>query len=136
MTLREQVEEYAKKKYGVEAEQLPFNKEDYAVFRHADTGKWFAVFIVKAYTEFGLEGDGTAEIMSVKIRDSLFADMLSQQPGYLWGYPSPAWNWLSVVLDGSVPFDDICQWLDESYIATKSKAKNKKVPLSKRKTAL
>ena len=131
-TMREQVESYAKKQYHVEPEQLPFNHEDYAILRHTDSGKWFAVFIVKYCKEFGLDGDGDAEIVSLKIRDSLLADILVQQPGYLRGYPSVKWNWVSVVLDGTVPFEDICQWLDESFNATVSKAKNQKTPLPKR----
>lgn len=133
-SIREQLENYAKKKYRVESEQLPFNREDYAIFRHADSGKWFAVFIVKQRGEFGLDGAGDAEIVSVKIRDPLLADMLMRQPGYLRGYPSAKWNWVSIVLDGSVPFEDVCRWLDESYHATITKTKNQKVPLLKRKT--
>ena len=131
-TLRAQLEAYAKQKYNVEPEQLPFNHEDYAIFRHADSGKWFAVFILKSRSEFGLSGPGDAEIVSLKIPDLLLADLLTQQPGYLRGYPSAKWNWVSIVLDGTVPFEDICRWLDESYKATKTKAKNQKMPLFKR----
>lgn len=133
-TFREQLETYAKAKYKVESEQLPFSREDYAIFRHTDSGKWFAVFIVKSRSEFGLDGDGDTEIVSLKIRDPLLADMLVQQPGYLQGYPSKKWNWISVVLDGTIPFDVICQWLEESYNATMSKEKNQKVALQKRKS--
>lgn len=130
-TLREKLEEYAKEKYGVESEPLPFNRENYAVYRHADSGRWFAVFITKSRREFGLPGDGDAQIVSLKLRDLLLADFLTQQPGYLRGYPSARWNWISVVLDGTVPLEDVCRWLDESYQATSSKTKNQKVPLPK-----
>ena len=37
-SIRSQLEQYAKKKYHVEAEQLPFSHEDYAILRHADSG--------------------------------------------------------------------------------------------------
>ncbi|MBR0391478.1 MAG: MmcQ/YjbR family DNA-binding protein, partial [Oscillospiraceae bacterium] len=120
----------------IESEQLPFNHEDYAIFRHTDSGKWFAVFIAKTRSEFGLAGEGEAEIVSLKIRDPLLADMLIQQEGYLHGYPSVRWNWGSVVLDGTVPVEDICRLMDESYDATISKAQNQKIPLTKRKEAL
>lgn len=131
-TLRAQLAAYAKKKYNVEPEQLPFNHEDYAILRHADSGKWFAVFIVKSRQEFGLEGVGDAEIVCVKIREPLLVDLLVQQPGYLRGYPSRKWNWVSIVLDGSVPLADICRWLDESYAATAAKAGSRKKPLPRR----
>lgn len=132
MKIRARLEKYAKEKYDIESEQLPFKQEDYAVLRHADSGKWFAVFIVKPRKDFGLPGAGDAEIVSLKIRDPLLADLLVQQAGYLNGYPSRKWNWISIVLDGTVPFEEVCRWLDESYTATKTKAKNQKVPLVKR----
>lgn len=72
------------------------------------------------------------EILCVKPKDRFFADLMMQQPGYLRGYPSNKWNWVSMVLDGTVSYDDICRWLDESYLATKSRSKNLRTPLPKR----
>ncbi len=134
-TIRERIDAYTKEKYGVSPEILPFSHEDYEIYRHVDTGKWFAVFIVKERSILNLNGDGTAEILCVKPRDRFFADFLMQQPGYLRGYPSSKWNWVSMVLDGTVPFEDICRWLDESYLATRAKAGNLKTPLPKRESS-
>lgn len=131
---REQLDAYVKQKYGVVPELLPFSHEDYSIYRHTRTGRWFAVFIVKERREFGLPGNGNAEIVCFKIRDNMLADVLAQQPGYLRGYPSRKWNWLSAVMDGTVPLEDICRWLDESYEATKSKTKNKRIPLARKQT--
>ena len=134
-TIRARLDEYTKEKYGIEPEILPFSREDYEIYRHTETGKWFAVFIVKERSGFGLDGEGTTEVLCVKVADPFFADFLMSQPGYLRGYPSSKWNWVSVVLDGTVPFEEICKWLDESYNATKTKAKNRKTPLIKRDTS-
>ena len=79
-TLREQLEAYAREKYRVEAEQLPFNPEDYAIFRHADSGKWFAVFVVKSRQSFGLPGDGDTEIICLKIRNPPDPPGMYQKP--------------------------------------------------------
>lgn len=133
--IRERIDAYTKEKYGIDPEILPFSHEEYEIYRHTENGKWFAVFIVKERSAFGLEGDGTAEILCVKIKDPFFADILMQQPGYLRGYPSSKWNWVSMVLDGTVPFEDICRWLDESYLATRTKAGNLKTPLLKRESS-
>lgn len=130
--IRQQLDIYTKETYGVDPEILPFSHEDYEIYRHTDIGKWFAVFIVKERSAFGLVGDGPAEIICVKVADPMYADFLMNQPGYLRGYPSRDWNWVSAVLDGTVPFEDIRRLLDESYRATKSKAKNLRVPLQKR----
>ncbi len=132
--IREQLCRHVLEKYGIEPEILPFSREDYTVLRHTDTGKWFAVFIVKDRQEFGLPGTGEAEIVSFKILDPVLTDLLAQQPGWLRGYPSRRWNWLSAVLDGTVPLADRCRWMDESYAATKTASKNRKIPLPKRKT--
>ena len=128
---RERIEAYARERYGVEAEQLPFNHEDYAVLRHQDSGKWFAVFFVKPRTALGLDGDGDVDVLSVKIPDRGLAGMLLQQPGYLKGYPAASWRWVSAVLDGTVPVDDLCMWLDDSYRATR-RGRNGGAPLARR----
>lgn len=130
--IRRRLDAYAKEQYGVDPEILPFSHEDYEIYRHADTGKWFAVFIVKERSAFGLDGEGTVEIICVKIADPMYADFLMSRQGFLRGYPSRGWNWVSAVLDGTVPFEDVRRLLDESYRATKSKAKNLRVPLQKR----
>lgn len=131
-SIRDDLDVYIKEKYGIDPEILPFSHEEYEVYRHTDTGRWFAVFIVKDRSAFGLEGNGTAEILCFKLKDHLYADILMEQPGYLRGYPSSKWNWVSVLLDGSIPLEDICHCLDESYEATKGKGKNLKTPLIKR----
>ena len=132
MALREMLDAYVKEKYRIEPEILPFSHENYEICRHPDTGRWFAVFIVKSRRAFGLEGDGDVEIVSFRIRDAMLRNMVARQPGYLWGYPSSKWNWTSAVLDETVPFEDICRWIDESYKATRSKTKNLNVPLPKK----
>lgn len=132
MVIRDMLDTYVKEKYQIEPEILPFSHENYEIYRHTDTGKWFAVFIVKPRQAFGLKGDGDAEIVSFRIRDAMLRDMLAQQPGYLRGYPSNRWNWTSAVLDGTVPLDDICRWIDESYKATATKTKNQNVPLPRK----
>ncbi len=127
--IRKHLDAYVWKTYGIEPETLPFSHEDYAIYRHTESGKWFAVFIVKERGSFGLPGEGPVEVLCVKPKDPFLADFLMQEPGYLRGYPSAKWNWLAITLDGTVPYEEICRWLDESFLATKSKAKNKKTPL-------
>lgn len=132
MTIREQLDAHVKEKYGIEPGILPFTKEDYEVYRHPETGKWFAVFIVKERGAFGLSGSGNVEVVSFKIRDKMLSEFMAQQPGYLFGFPARNWNWISAVLDGTIPFEDICRWVDGSYEATKTKTKNKRTPLPKK----
>ncbi len=131
-TIREQIDDYVKEKYHIDPEILPFSRENYEIFRHKDSGKWFAVFIVKDKKDFGLDGTGKTEIMSFKIADNMLADSVVGQSGYLRGFPSSKWNWTSALLDGTVPLKDLLHWIDKSYEATNSKSGNKKTPLPKR----
>ena len=54
-TIREQIDDYVKEKNHIDPEILPFSRENYEIFRHKDSGKWFAVFIVKDKKDFGLD---------------------------------------------------------------------------------
>ena len=49
------------------------------------------------------------------------------------GYPNSGWGWVSALLDGTVPFEDLCRWLDESYDATLHEPGNMNISLEKRK---
>ena len=123
--LREKLFAYVKKKYRAAPEFLWERFPDYAVFRHRDSGKWFAAVMPVPRVRLGLEGEGSAEIVNVKTDDPVFAYMLRQQPGYLKAYHMAHGNWISVLLDGTVPFGDVCARIDESYLVTASKGEKK-----------
>lgn len=53
VTIRDQLDRYVEEKYRIDPELLPFSHENYAIYRHKDTGRWFAVFIVKDRQVFG-----------------------------------------------------------------------------------
>lgn len=131
-SIRKQIDLYVKEKYGITPEILPFAHEKYEIYRHTESGRWFSVFIEKQRSEFGLEGKGEVEVICVKPRDSEYANFLMSEKGYLRGFPSKGWNWLSIILDGTVSIEDIYSFIDESYFSTKGKTKNKKTPLAKK----
>lgn len=121
MTVREHLFDYVKKKYKTEPEYLWRRFPDYAIFRHSDNEKWFALVMNVGKDKLGLIWNETVDILNVKMSEQLLADTLIEQEGYLRGYHISKGNWISIMLDGSVSFDDICHWLEESYITTASK---------------
>lgn len=125
--MRERIIEHIRKEYKADPEYLWSRFPDYAVFRHADNNKWFAILMNVRRDRIGLEGDGSTDIINVKLSDPLFADFLSRQPGYRRGYHFSRGSWVSILLDGSVSFEEICRWLEESYQTTASKEKKKKI---------
>ena len=124
-SLRDDIVRYAETKYGASPERLWARYPGYAVFRHADSRKWFGLIMDVPNERLGLPGEDITDILNVKLEDPLLADLLVQQPGYLRGYHLRRGNWISIRLDGSVPREDVCRWLDESYKATASAQKKK-----------
>ena len=127
MELKEQLFAYIKKKYAAEPEYLWMRYPNYAVFRHTDNKKWFALVMDIKRSKLGLNGDDAVDILNVKLPDPLLVDLLIKQPGYLRGYHIIRGNWVSILLDGTVPFEDIVKWLEESFLTTASVQKKQKL---------
>lgn len=129
--MRKIIFDHVKEKYGVEPD-YPFSiAPSYPVLRHEDNRKWFALIMDVQREKLGLNGDGRVDVINVKMSDPLLTDMLAQQPGYFPGYHMSRGSWLSILLDGTVPTDEIFKLIDESYANTASKRKQKKIRLPK-----
>ncbi len=125
--MRDDVFAYIRKKYKTEAEYPWMRFPGYAVFRHDDNQKLFASVMDVAKNKLGLTGAEVVDILDVKVGDPLLADLLIQQEGYTRAYHIGRGGWVSVLLDGTVPFADICRWIDESYLATASPERKQKL---------
>ncbi|MBQ6365505.1 MAG: MmcQ/YjbR family DNA-binding protein [Oscillospiraceae bacterium] len=127
LTVREKVYQYVKKKYGNEPEYLWLRFPDYAVFRHEDNRKWYGLIMDVPRKNLGLPGEDRVDILNVKLDDLLLADMLVQREGYLRGYHLNRGNWISILLDGTVPEEEIEDMIDLSYRVTASSRKKQKI---------
>lgn len=127
MSVPEDVFAYAAEKYGVQAEYPWVRYPEYAALRHRDNQKMFALIGRIEKSRLGLSGPESVDILNVKLNDPLLVDLLSAQEGYLRGYHIRGGNWITVLLDGTVPLEDICRWLDVSFLTTASSATRKKL---------
>lgn len=118
---RQQIFEYVKKEYGAGPEYLWRRFPDYAVFRHGDNGKWFGLIMDVPREKLGLSGDGRADILNVKMDDPVYADFLTRQEGIFRGYHISRGNWISVLLDGTVPDHLIRDLIAVSFMASASR---------------
>jgi len=125
--MRRKIIDYIKKKYKAEPEHLWRSYPDYIVFRHSDNNKWFGIIMDVSRDKLGLDGDDRVDIIDVKVGDPFLRDMLIQQPGYLPAYHMNKGNWITVLLDGTVSFEDVCGMVDEGFMATASKAMKEKI---------
>lgn len=124
---REAVFRYVKKKYKTEAD-YPWAKDPGgAVLRHGDSRKWYGLVMEVDRSKLGLPGEGSVDVINVKTEDSMFHDILLGQEGYLPGYHMNKQAWMTILLDGTVPLEDICGMIDTSYKATASRKTRQKI---------
>ncbi len=126
-SIRDDIFRYIRKKYNAEPEYLWIKYPDYAVFRHSDNRKWFAICMDIPYSKLSTDKSGTVYVVNIKLSDVLLRDLLLQQEGYYIGYHIRAGNWISVVLDGTVAAEQICRLIDASFSATASSRKKQEI---------
>lgn len=122
LSQRQRVTEYIRDRYAAEAEHLWAKYPNYAVFRQPASRKWFALVMDIPRNRLGLEGDGDVDIMDVKC-GSLMVGSLLAQDGFLPAYHMSKSSWISVLLDETVPDNQIYPLLELSYDSVAPKTK-------------
>ncbi|MCR5233145.1 MAG: MmcQ/YjbR family DNA-binding protein [Lachnospiraceae bacterium] len=125
--MKESVFDYIKKKYKTSPEYLWKRYPEYAVFRHADNNKWFALQAAVPGDKLGIDRDEPVQIINVKVDDIFFRDMLIKQEGIIPAYHMNKQHWITVLLDGSVKQEQVFDLIDASYMATASAKKKQKI---------
>ncbi len=126
-SLRPSLLDYVEKKYKTRPD-YPWKKDwESAVLRHEDNRKWYGLFMVVEKARLGISGEGKADVLNVKTADQMLHDMLLQRDGYLPGYHMNRQSWITILLDGTVSFEEICGMIDMSYEATASGKEKQKI---------
>ena len=129
MTRRQEVLRYVKKKYATEPEHLWKSYPTYEVLRHKSVpgekkAKWYGIIMDVKASSLGLPGEDYVDILDVKLERDM-VDFLKNVRGYLPAYHMNKQSWITILLDGTVPMENIKQQIDESFLLTAS-AKEKK----------
>ena len=112
--LTKEVVEYARKRYGDELEFLWERYPDAAIIRRKDNRKWYALFMTISKKKLGLDSDEPAEIIDLRFdKDELPKRVDGKR--YFYGYHMNKKHWITMLLDGSVPVEEILKYLDASY---------------------
>lgn len=111
--------EWVREKYGTEPE-YPWRDWN-AVLRRADSGKWYGVVLEISENKLGLVGDRIVDVLNVKCEPAMVG-ALRMQNGYYPAYHMNKERWISILLDGSVPADEIMNLIELSYELTKKKS--------------
>lgn len=118
--IKEDLLQYAAKQYGTKPEFLWRSKPNYAVLRHNDNRKWYAVLMDVPREKLRLGGEDPIDILDVKC-DPLLAGSLRMEAGILPAYHMNRDNWITVLLDGTVDPNQLPFLLDQSYTLTASR---------------
>ena len=96
----------------------------YAVFRHKENKKWFAVIMDIPKRRIGFENDEIISVVNLKC-DPLLVGSLILEEGFFKAYHMNKTNWITAALDGSADDEKIKFLLDYSFDVTKKKTKHK-----------
>lgn len=120
-SLTHEVVGYIKSKYNTDPEFLWERSPENAVFRNKRTGKWFGALLMHlSKRSLGLPADDRVDVINLKC-DPLFISLTVDGKGFFRGYHMNKENWISVLLDGSVPFEQVTELIDMSYQIIDSK---------------
>ena len=111
---------YIEREYGVTPDYPWLDSPQGAVFRHADTRKWFALAmpIPRRYAYPGESG----EVDAVNLKcDPVLSAMLRAEPGILPAYHMSKVHWITVLLDGTADDDKLIFLLHQSFELTRSR---------------
>ena len=126
-SFRDAVMSYVNRKYKTRADYPWKGDSENAVLRHEDNRRWYGLVMEVERSKLGLSGKGRICVLNVKTADAMFHDILIRREGYFPGYHMNKEKWITILLDGTVPFEEICGMIDESYLATASQKKLRQI---------
>lgn len=123
---KEEFQKYIRDVYGVTPDFPWESNPTFAVYRHSNNRKWFALVMDISKSRLGLREDGKIDVVNLKC-DPLLIGSLRSEKGIFPAYHMSKDKWISVALDGSVDDEQIKMLLDMSFGLTALKTRRKKV---------
>lgn len=108
---------YVKSRYGTEPEFLWAKSPNNAVLRHRDSLKWYGVLMRVQRRRIGAGGDGDADILDLKCEPALIGALIDKR-GFFPAYHMNKEHWITILLDGAVPEQEVFGLIDLSYDLT------------------
>ncbi len=110
----QQVIRHIRTTWGDEPEFLWEKFPENAVFRRQDNAKWYAALLTVQADRLGFPTTERMEILDIRADAETMAQSLDFER-YFPGYHMNKRNWLTVRLDGVVPFAEIVPLIARSY---------------------
>ncbi len=100
--------------YGDEPEFLWEKSPDNAVWRRKDSGKWYGIIMTIPKRKLGLPSDEAAEILDLRLEQEKMPQTVDHER-FFPGWHMNKKSWYTIILDHSVPTEEICSRIDASY---------------------
>lgn len=109
--------EYIKSEYNTKPEFLwPDRYPSYAVFRHGDNKKWFALVATISAASLGLKENGQIDVINLKFDKNQTYDFAETNDHIFPAYHMNKNNWVTIWLDGTLPNGQIFELIKKSYL--------------------
>lgn len=111
--------EHIKTEYGTEPEFLwPDRYPSYAVFRHNDNKKWFALVATISSKSLGLNGEKEIDVINLKFDKNQTYDFAETNDHIFPAYHMNKNNWITIWLDGTLSDEFIFELIRKSCLLT------------------
>ena len=108
---------HIKSEYNAKPEFLwPDRYPGYAVFRHGDNKKWFALVATISAASLGLKENGQINVINLKFNKNQTYDFAETSDHIFLAYHMNKNNWITVWLDGTLPNGQIFELIKKSYL--------------------
>ena len=112
---RKELFEWVKETYGTEPD-YPWNDWN-CVLRHKHNKKWYALIMEIDEKKLGIDSERVVDVLNIKC-DPLLIGSLRVKEGFYPAYHMNKDKWVSVVMDGTIPTDEIKELIKLSYNLT------------------
>ena len=112
---QEMLTEWIAQTYNTDPEFPWESSPESMVFRHRENGKWFALAMAVPREKLGLPGGGRAWVLNVKVDPQWRDFWRDAYEAVIPGWHQNKEHWNTVILDGSVPEEEIKRMIAESY---------------------
>lgn len=109
---------YVRDKYGDELEFLWKKFPDNAIWRRKDNEKWYGALLTVKASKLGHADDKLIEILDLRIKTEDIEATVDNKRFYM-GYHMNKKHWYTILLDDSIPTEEICRRIDDSYLLAK-----------------
>ena len=118
--MREEIEKYINENYDILQEHPWKDNPNDTTFKHKNNKKWFALIMDVPFQRLKINKDGIVDIINLKNIPEIIGG-LRKEKGILPAYHMNKEHWITVLLDGTVPKEKICELIDLSYDLTEKK---------------